>query len=319
MKEQFHISAIIPTFNREKTIVRAIDSVLVQSYAPAEIIVVDDGSSDSTIEIIREYGEKVRYIYQNNAGIASARNRGVREAKCEWIAFLDSDDYWMPDHLKRITDAMSQTDGKAALYFSNIERSANRGGGTHWDSCDYRIHGSYELREDASEWAIMSNKKSQPMMLQASVIRRGKYLEVGGIPESLVTREDTYLFYLLGLFYPACSVSGLGAILSSDCQKSGRLTSVFDGKTETYHECTILLYRNLLRFRDKMNASHYKTIKSRYVSSYLNFGRVLLKKKRVFFALANFIKGIQLNPILATSSMLLMLKSYFNKRITTFQ
>ena len=99
--------------------------MLAQEYPVAEIIVVDDGSTDSTREIVEGYGEKVRYFYQDNAGAAAARNRGVHEAKSAWIAFLDSDDYWFADHLERMTDAMYSTEEKAALYFSDIKRHRN--------------------------------------------------------------------------------------------------------------------------------------------------------------------------------------------------
>jgi len=81
--EEIQISAVIPVYNREKTIARAIESVLAQEYPPAEIIVIDDGSKDATREIVQKYGDKVRYVYQDNAGVAAARNRGVSEAKLD--------------------------------------------------------------------------------------------------------------------------------------------------------------------------------------------------------------------------------------------
>lgn len=89
------ISVIIPVFNRRDWIARAIDSVLSQDYAPVEIIVVDDGSTDGTREVLLSYGGRVRLITQSNRGVSAARNRGVAEARGGWIAFLDSDDYWL--------------------------------------------------------------------------------------------------------------------------------------------------------------------------------------------------------------------------------
>ena len=90
------VSVIIPTYNRAELAARAVESVLAQSYAPIETIVVDDGSTDHTVERLRPYGDKVRYIWQQNSGVAAARNTGIRAAAGEFIAFLDSDDQWLP-------------------------------------------------------------------------------------------------------------------------------------------------------------------------------------------------------------------------------
>ncbi|MDD2465991.1 MAG: glycosyltransferase family 2 protein [Desulfobulbus sp.] len=102
MQNSNSISVIIPTFNRAKIIHEAIDSVLLQTYKPIEIIVIDDGSSDETKEALELYirEQKIRYIYQNNAGVSSARNVGIEISKGKWLAFLDSDDRWHPDKLQ---------------------------------------------------------------------------------------------------------------------------------------------------------------------------------------------------------------------------
>jgi hypothetical protein len=93
------VSVIIPTYNRAGYVVEAIDSVLAQTFNEHEIIVVDDGSTDNTKEVLAKYGDRLRYIYQANAGVSSARNHGIQEAKADWIAFLDSDDIWFPEKL----------------------------------------------------------------------------------------------------------------------------------------------------------------------------------------------------------------------------
>ena len=95
------ISVIIPTYNRRNTLSRAVESVLNQIYKPIEIIVVDDGSTDGTKEMFSEMYPLVRYIYQANSGVSSARNTGIKSASGDWIALLDSDDEWLPDKLDR--------------------------------------------------------------------------------------------------------------------------------------------------------------------------------------------------------------------------
>jgi len=93
------VSVIIPTYNRAEFVTKAIDSILVQTYRDYEIIVVDDGSTDKTQQVLEPYLDKISYIHQDNAGVSAARNRGVVEAKGQWIAFLDSDDQWLPEKL----------------------------------------------------------------------------------------------------------------------------------------------------------------------------------------------------------------------------
>ena len=93
------ISVIIPTFNRKKTLGRAIESVRNQSLSPFEILIIDDGSNDGTKEWIKESFQDIKYIYQNNQGVSSARNKGIKYAYGDWIAFLDSDDEWLPSKL----------------------------------------------------------------------------------------------------------------------------------------------------------------------------------------------------------------------------
>ena len=93
------ISVIIPTYNRKKTLARAIQSVINQSLSPFEILIIDDGSNDGTEEWVKENFQNIKYIYQNNHGVSSARNIGIENANGDWVAFLDSDDEWLPNKL----------------------------------------------------------------------------------------------------------------------------------------------------------------------------------------------------------------------------
>jgi glycosyltransferase involved in cell wall biosynthesis len=95
------VSVVIPTYNRADKVGKAIESVLVQTVTDLEVIVVDDGSSDNTGEVLKAaYGDRIRYYFQSNQGASVARNRGVEEARGEWIAFLDSDDVWEKDKIE---------------------------------------------------------------------------------------------------------------------------------------------------------------------------------------------------------------------------
>jgi len=95
------VSVILTTFNRKVAIVKAINSILMQSDQPAEVIVIDDGSTDGTESEIRKRFSRIRYHWQDNSGISAARNQGIALARQKWIAFLDSDDEWLPGKLER--------------------------------------------------------------------------------------------------------------------------------------------------------------------------------------------------------------------------
>ncbi len=95
------VSVIIPTYNRGWILRETIDSVLAQDYADYELIVVDDGSTDNTREILDSYGQDILVLQQSNKGVSAARNRGIAESRAQLVAFLDSDDLWLPQKLVR--------------------------------------------------------------------------------------------------------------------------------------------------------------------------------------------------------------------------
>jgi glycosyltransferase involved in cell wall biosynthesis len=99
-QKQGGVSVVIPTYNHSAFIGRCIDSVLGQTVAAEEIIVVDDGSTDDTPRVLAEFGDRIRYVRQSNAGCGVARNTGISIARGEWIALLDSDDVWHPRKLE---------------------------------------------------------------------------------------------------------------------------------------------------------------------------------------------------------------------------
>ena len=241
MQERVPITAIVPTYNREATVGRAVDSVLAQVYPAAEIIIVDDGSQDGTRERLQPYRERIRYIYQPNAGVSAARNRGAKEARSEWIAFLDSDDCWLPCHLERMAAAIRATRGEAALYFSDMRRGSEEKGVTLWSQCGFDIEPPFELRRHAAEWVFLP---TQPMMFQASVIRRDAYWEIGGLPPHMRTREDTLMFYRLGLRYPCCAVAGCGTVMMDD--GAMRLTEVMHSTSMEFAHASVRLFSELL-------------------------------------------------------------------------
>ena len=291
MQENILIGVVIPTYNREKTIGRAIESVLSQTHLPDEIIVIDDGSEDNTRKVVESYGKMVRYVFQANKGVSAARNRGVSEANTKWIAFLDSDDYWLPHHLSTLVSAIKDTNGRASLYFTDTMRSLEKGADSLWFLCQFQVRGPFHFQDEASEWAFM---RVQPMMLQSSVIRKEAYRKTGGLPEKMLTREDTFLFYKLALHYPVCAVSGCGTIMTTDGTQ--RLTRIYDGYHLTYLRSTVLLYRLLLASEKRIQKKYQILLRNSLSDSYFGLGRYYWRRNDLFMVLKNIVAAAWISP-----------------------
>lgn len=110
------ISVIMPTYNHAHFLGDALQSALKQSYRAIEIIVVDDGSTDHTRAVVERFGERVRYLWQENRGLASARNRGILAARGEYIALLDADDFWEPTYLETVQRVLASQPTLGAVY-----------------------------------------------------------------------------------------------------------------------------------------------------------------------------------------------------------
>lgn len=186
MKAQPLVSAIIPTYNREHIIAEAVDSVLAQTYPNIEIVIVDDGSKDRTLEVLRAYGDKTRVIAQANAGPAAARNRGIRESQGELIAFLDSDDIWLPTKTERQVNLLQRAGEKVTSCLSNILMQ--------WKSGD-RSSFEIALLEPSTEEGIWLNVDEvlatrSVLFNQGIMIRRQVIEKIGGFDESIRYLED---------------------------------------------------------------------------------------------------------------------------------
>lgn len=200
MNQSQLVSVVIPTFNRERTLSRAIDSVINQTYQNWELIIVDDRSSDNTSKLVQEYMQKdkrIKYIKNTfTKGPAGARNKGVKESKGEFIAFLDSDDEWLDIHLLEIMDEFEKNpdidwiysdakkvDGKKIIYNSSFNEAWK--GKDKWKT---------EKREDLfvldkKDALTSALEYSTYAGLQVSVIRR-KVFSTMKFDETIFCVED---------------------------------------------------------------------------------------------------------------------------------
>jgi len=147
------ISVVIPAYNSAATIARAIDSVLTQSYSALEIIVVDDGSTDNTREIIASYGASVTGIYKStNTGSSDTRNKGMDKATGYYIAFLDADDVWHKDKLRIVNNILIETSDINLLYHTYTLDSIN----------EIRLPENIHLHKLSFAKLMLSNKIATP-------------------------------------------------------------------------------------------------------------------------------------------------------------
>ncbi len=125
------VSVIIPAYNADKFIAEALDSVFTQTYRPIEVIVIDDGSTDKTAEIVRNYQsdkhDSLVYIYQKNSGPSAARNAGIRKSNGKYITFLDADDLWTDGKLQKQIKLM-ETHRDVVLMFGDVRRFSESNG-----------------------------------------------------------------------------------------------------------------------------------------------------------------------------------------------
>lgn len=188
-------SVIIPTYNSAAWVGDAIESVLRQTAAPREVIVVDDGSADDTAAVVRRMGPLARYVRQDNAGPAAARNRGASLARGDWLAFLDADDLWLPEKLERQL-AAAERDAADAAFCAMIQhgpagqRLVRYAGGTA--RCD--------LLPAMMRTNVLSGGGS------TLLVRRRTFTALGGFDGSVGGSEDRDLFIRLVDQYPIAYV-----------------------------------------------------------------------------------------------------------------
>lgn len=195
-------SVIIPNYNNGATLARAIDSVLAQSVHAREIIVIDDGSRDESRAVAAAYGERVRYIYQENAGVSAARNHGARVATGDWLAFLDADDVYLPQRLALHADWLRREPDLDFLFGDQEYRSATG------EFLQMAIDGSAFGRllagrhPEQTEWPISAADFEGLIADGFSEIRtlslpRAAFMRLGGFPLDHKIGEDLYFFIRL--------------------------------------------------------------------------------------------------------------------------
>ncbi|GJM12121.1 MAG: glycosyl transferase [Pseudohongiella sp.] len=172
------VAAIIPTYNRAETLRRALDSVYGQSRRVDEVCVVDDGSIDGTEELLSESYPSAIYIKQENSGVSSARNRGVEATTSHFLAFLDSDDEWLPEKIELQLAALKASPASKLVHGDEI-----------WIRNGKRVNQMDKHRKSGGD--VFSDSLALCVISPSAVmLKRSLYTELGGFDESLPACED---------------------------------------------------------------------------------------------------------------------------------
>jgi glycosyltransferase involved in cell wall biosynthesis len=184
------VSVIIPTYNRVWVIKEAIDSVLAQDYTEFELIVVDDGSTDHTSDVLDAYGNVIKVLSQKNKGVSAARNRGIAEATGKFIAFLDSDDLWHPQKLSAQINFFNQTPDALICQTEEV-----------WIRNGLRVNPK-ERHKKPSGMIFKPSLKLCLVSPSAVMIQRNLFDRVGAFDETLPACEDYDLWLRISCRFP---------------------------------------------------------------------------------------------------------------------
>ena len=182
------VAVIIPAYNCDRYIVQAIESVLAQQDCKYEIIVIDDGSTDSTEQVLEPYKDRIRYIKQENQGVAAARNHGIASARASLISFLDADDYFLPGKLARQAEILLRRSDLGIVH-------------SGWQRVDSEGNKLLDVRpwEQAPELDLENWLRWKPVLPSAMMFRREWLQYVGGFDPRFPPAEDTNLVLKLAL------------------------------------------------------------------------------------------------------------------------
>ncbi len=199
-------SVIIPAYNAAATLARAVESVFAQSWPAHELIVIDDGSTDNTLQVARKFADKVLAIHQPNAGVSIARNRGAEAATGDWLAFLDADDWYYPDRLRLHAEWIARDD---SLDFLTGDYEYRREDGSLMGtSMDEHSSGRAMLEKaDGAEKVVMEAKEIEAFVadhfgdIHTLSVPRKTFHALGGYPPGFKVCEDVHFLTRL------CAVS----------------------------------------------------------------------------------------------------------------
>lgn len=279
------ISVVIPLFNKESVIYTSISSVLRQSFQDFEIIVVDDGSTDKSVDVVQSYNdERIRIVQQTNQGVSAARNRGIEEAQGEYITFLDADDEWDKDYLlvqSQMIEKYPQCDVFATNYHyqhNNRKLSLPIINKLPFDTTDGILTNYFEV----------ASCSSPPICSISIVVRKTVIQSIGGFPIGITSGEDLLTWAKLAAkFLIAYNKRALAIYHIGNQSFKSKPTRIPQEPDKVGKELELLYQNN----RNLIGVRHYVALWYKMRASiYLRLGNKHKGRK-------NVVKALQYNPI----------------------
>jgi glycosyltransferase involved in cell wall biosynthesis len=314
MDTQKLVTIIIPTYNRATKISDAIQSALNQTYQHTQIIVIDDGSTDNTVEVLKKY-PKIEYYYKENGGQASARNLGLKNAKGSIIASLDSDDIWYPDFLTKCVEKLESE--QLDFVFANWNQETREG--NNWD---FLINDPFlkpYFKKKVGHWVNLEYSETRDLYIKAcpspssSVVMRKSSI-ISGWDEKIKIGDDWCMY--------------LDMILSKECHIAFTLEklwnkriddiNIYDGRK--WSEVLEFLYvadlkRKMARFNHLLTKIELKLLQERYMASLVELSKHnLVRRFKVFTSFNLLGESLAMNiPFTLKTIPSVLLKSLQNK------
>jgi glycosyltransferase involved in cell wall biosynthesis len=275
------VSVIIPAYNAAPWIAETIDSVLNQTFKDFEVIVVDDGSTDATAEVVASYKPQIQYLYKNNGGPSSARNTGICAARGQYIAFLDADDLWLPEKLQIQMQLFIQNPSLAWVYSNGLIFEENPNKNPHLFSQSSYMYSGEILR---------------PLLLQdfvaspTPIVRRDVFKDVGLFNEesSFKSVEDWDMWLRIAARYP---VGFIDKPLVKYRRHSTSLTGTSIIERSLESRLTVI-ERAISREPERLSDLRQQAI----ANIYMALGHLVMSRGARAEAREMYLKSVQMNP-----------------------
>lgn len=282
---------VIPTYNRAAYLPQAIDSALAQTCGDPEVIVVDDSSTDDTVSVIASYGSKIKYIAQDNKERGAARNNGIKNSSGEYIALLDSDDAWSPDHLESCLRALNSREGNGVAYSGSYLMGED---GNIIEKLPARDFHDHPLREIVAEFSSRGCNASSCLIKRDALERAGYFSEVRELSGS----EDWEMWARIA----AHSKLVFSGRYTSKIRFHPGKSSIDPARMARSMKLamdTVFANEKLLPEISDLKARAYSSLCAVIAVNYYAAGEMKEARRRLAMALGSYPRSLVLNPLVA--------------------